>query len=326
VSRAGATAAVLLAAAVACGGGSGRADSPPTRAAVPVRTARAARATLLETVAGPGRTEAVKQLRLRAPFTGTLAALRVTDGDRVAQGQELAAIVSRNSAAALAGARAMLDAARTPAESSDARRALKLAERELVRAPLRAPEAGVVVSHAANEGDLVNEGDDILTIAAAGSVVFVAQIAQSDLARVRPGQPATIELAARPRPLRGVVRALLPAASSDNLTAPVRIDFAPGGAPAALGLFGTARITVGERRDVLVVPAAAVLRDDVYGTSRVAVVRPDGTAHWVAVTPGLRQGDALEIAASAAPIAPGTAVIVAGQVGLPEGAAVQEQP
>ena len=79
-----------------------------------------------------------------------------------------------------------------------------------------------------------------------------------------------------------------------------------------------------ERRGALVVPAAAVLRDDVYGTSRVAVVLPDGTARWVQVTLGIEQGDAVEITAPA--LAVGTPVIVAGQVGLPEGARVQAQP
>jgi len=322
--------AVLAGAAVAaCGraegdGDAAARDSAAFRAAVPVRTARVARTTLEQIVSGPGRTEALRQVRVRAPFTGTLVVLRVVDGDPVAAGAEIAALVSRNSAAALAGARAMLEAARTAADSGDARRALELAQRSLVRAPLRAPEAGVVISHAANEGDLVNEGDDIVTIAARGSVVFVAQIVQSELAHVRPGQAASLELAARPRPLRGAVHGILPAASSENLSAPVRIDFAAGPEPVALGLFGTARITVGRRNDALVVPAAAVLRDDVYGTSRVAVVLPDGTARWVQVTPGIEQGAAVEITAPA--LAVGTPVIVAGQVGLPDGARVQAQP
>ena len=73
-----------------------------------------------------------------------------------------------------------------------------------------------------------------------------------------------------------------------------------------------------------------MLRDDVYGTSRVAVVLPDGTARWVQVTTGIREGDAVEITApppSPQPaLAVGTPVIVAGQVGLPDGARVQAQP
>src|SRR5207253_3096659 len=140
-------------------GGAAARESTVVRGAVPVRTAPVARMTLQETVSGPGRTEALRQVRVRAPFTGTLVALRV---------------------------------------------------------------------------------------AGAGSVVVVAQIVQSGLARVRPGQTATVELAARPGPVRGVVHAILPAASSENLSAPVRIDVAALPGPVALGLFGTARITVGK--------------------------------------------------------------------------------
>ena len=218
----------------------------------------------------------------------------------------------------------MLDAARSDAERQDAQRALDLATQNVVQHPLRSPEGGVVVSHVANAGDLLNEGDDILIIAPAGAVAFIAQVVQSDLPQVHPGQRVAVDLAARAAPLAGVVHGILPAASTENLSAPVRIDFRGGAGAIGIGLFGTARITVGERRDVPVVPEAAVLRDDVYGTVRVALATSNHHAHWVAVTTGARDGGMVEIVAPALP--PGTAVIVTGQVGLPEGAPVHPQP
>jgi RND family efflux transporter MFP subunit len=276
------------------------------------------------TIHAPGRTDVLRPLHVRAPFTGSVVSLRIADGDRVAAGEELGSVVARASAAALAGARAMLDAARTDAERQDAERALALATQSLVQHPLRAPEGGVVVSHAANAGDLVNEGDDILVLAPAGSVAFIAQVVQSDLPQVHPGQRVAIDLAARVAPLPGVVHGILPAASSENLSAPVRIDFSGASGGIGLGLFGTARITVGERRDVPVVPEVAVLRDDVYGTSRLAIITPDHRAHWVAVTTGVREGGLVEIVSPI--MAPSTAVIVTGLVGLPEGTPVRAQP
>jgi multidrug efflux pump subunit AcrA (membrane-fusion protein) len=121
-----------------------------------------------------------------------------------------------------------------------------------------------------------------------------------------------------------VVHAVLPAASSENLSAPVSLDFTGGDAPVEVGLFGTARIVVGVRRDAVVVPAAALLRDDVYGTSRVALVGEDSIAHWVSVTPGLVADARVEIIAPR--LAAHSRVIVSGQVGLPEGARVRVEP
>jgi multidrug efflux pump subunit AcrA (membrane-fusion protein) len=83
---------------------------------------------------------------------------------------------------------------------------------------------------------------------------------------------------------------------------------------------------VGGLRQVPVVPEAALLQDDVYGTTQVAVVgpAPDHRAHWVRVTLGARDGGLVEIVAP--PLSPGTLVIVSGQVGLPEGTPVRVQP
>jgi len=323
---------VLVLFALGCSGGRGappagdaaRTDSASVAAATPVRVAAVAETTLTVSVGGPGRTDALRQSKIRAPFTGTLVSLRVADGDRVARGEEVGAVVSRNSEAALAGARAMVDAARTPQERADAERALELARQELVRQPLRAPEAGVVLSHAANQGDLVNEGDEILGIAAAGSTVFIAQIAQADLPRIHPGQPATIALTARSAALPGVVHGILPSASSADLTAPVRVDFPGGRPPGGLGLFGTARIVVEEVRNARVVPAPAVLRDDIYGTTRVAVVGPDMRVRWAPVTTGAAEGGLVQIVSPQ--LDAGARVIVTGQVGLPDGAPVRILP
>ncbi|HEY6060788.1 MAG TPA: efflux RND transporter periplasmic adaptor subunit [Gemmatimonadales bacterium] len=322
--------AVLLA---GCGGrdqsretATAQADTSPKEGATPVTTAPVRIATLAITVTAPGHTDVLRPLHVRAPFSGTVAALNVADGDRVSRGEALGTFVSRSSAAALAGARAMLAAAQTEAERWDAQRAFDLATRSLVEFPLRASEAGVVVSHAANAGDLVTEGDDILVIAPAGAVAFIAEVVQTDLPRVRPGQRVAVDLAARVAPLAGRVHGVLPAASAENLSAPVRIDLVAGGGAIGTGLFGTARITVGERRQVPVVPEAALLQDDVYGTTQVAVVGPppDRLAHWVQVTLGARGGGQVEILSPSLP--PGTAVIVSGQVGLPEGAPVRVQP
>jgi RND family efflux transporter MFP subunit len=278
------------------------------------------------TVTGPGRTDALDLQKIRAPFTGVLTLLHIAVGDHVSAGQVVAAVVNQPSQAALIGAEAMLRSASTPAQRSDAERALVLARQNLVATQLRAPRAGVVISRGASQGDLVSQGDSILTIASAGSTVFVARIAQGDLAQVRLGQRANVNLPGQLGAVPGLVHGLLPADTNSVMTVPVRIDFSTNlqtaGAPIQTGLFGTAEIIVGERFAVPIVPAAAVLRDDISGISRVALVTSAGKAHWVTVTTGASQSGGVEIKTPA--LAPGQRVIVSGQVGLPEGSNVRE--
>jgi len=292
-------------------------------AAIPVRVAAVVRATLAQVVSGPGRTTAFSQLKVRAPFPGTLTELRVLDGDAVRRGQVLGSIVSRDSEAALAGAREMRRQASSPAEQSDADRAVALAEKNLVRAPLLTSADGRVLSHAASRGDRVSEDQEILVIEDAASVAFVADFPQADLGRIRPGEKASVEIGGRARPISGVVRTLLPSANPADYTAPVRIDFQGAESQLPLGVFGTARITVGRRENVLVVPEAAVLRDDVTGVSRLAVVQ-EGRAHWLVVTTGAREAGRTEILSGR--LAEGDRIVVSGQVGLPDGSPVSVQP
>ena len=294
-----------------------------TPAAIPVSVAAVARASLTDVVSGPGHTAAMSQQKVRAPFAGTLVELTVADGDRVAAGQVVGAIVSRDSEASLSGAREMAREARTESEKADAARAISLAERNLIRASLHAASAGVVLSHAASSGDRLSEDQEILTIADASSIVFVIDLPQSDLARVRPGQRVTVELAGRSESVAGIVHDVLPAANAADFTAPVRVDLRGLREIPPLGLFGTGHITVAQRANVLVVPEAATIRDDVSGVTRVALVR-DGRVHWIEVTAGLRGAAGVEI--TSPPLPPGASVIVSGQVGLPEGAAVASRP
>ncbi len=319
-------AALLMALAACSGGGSGKGDesgSPPagdTAAAVPVDLGRIVRDTLRVIVTASGRTQVLREETVRAPFAGTLTELRVTDGDRVREGDLLGRLVARSSEAAMEGAQAMLASARDAADSADAKAALALARREWVERVLKAPAAGVVLSHAATEGDRLGEGDEIVKLAAAGSAVFQAEVSQSDLARVKPGQRAWVRLSARADSLLGAVHGVLPTAAGDAFSAPVRIDLVNGLDVPAVGLFGTATIVVGERRGVLSAPAEAVITDDVTGISRVAAVR-GGIAVWDTVRTGVADRGRVEITGPG--VSAGETVIVNGQVGLPDSAAVR---
>jgi len=320
-----APAAAALAAALACGRApEERGDRPqaPAPAAVPVRVAAAGRMNVTDVVSGPGRTAAFSQLKVRAPFAGTLMELSVVDGDTVVRGQALGSIVSRDSEAALSGARDMKRQATSSADQRDADRAVALAEKNLIRVPLLSSVDGRVLSRAASPGDRLSEDQEILAIEDAASVAFVADFPQGDLGRVRPGEKATLEFGVRAAAVDGVVRTVLPSANPADFTAPVRIDFDNRQRRLPLGVFGTARVTVGRRENVLAVPDEAVLRDDVSGVSRVALVK-EGRALWTVVTTAARQAGRTEILSG---VGEGDQVIVSGQVGLPDGSPVSVRP
>jgi HlyD family secretion protein len=272
-------------------------------------------------VSGPGKTVALSQQKLRAPFAGTLKELKVSDGDPVRRGQTLGWMVARESEAALSGAREMVREATTPRERADAERALALAEKNLVRTALTATSDGAVASHSASAGDRVAEDQEILTINDAGSLAFVAELPQADLPKVAAGQRATVQFVGSP-PVAGLVHAILPAANAADATGSVRIDLPASSQKLALGLFGTATVLIGEHRDATVVPDAAVLRDDVTGMTRIAVVQQN-RVHWVQVRTGLRESGRTEIASPA--LSRNEPVIVSGLVGLPEGKLVALQ-
>ena len=168
---------------------------PTPEAPTPVRVAAVSKQTLPVFVSGPGKTSALVQQKVRAPFAGTLTSLSVSDGDPVQRGQTVGTIVARDSEAALSGAREMLREAATPAEKRDAERAVAIAEKNLVRKPLTAAWDGAVLSHAASPGDRLAEDQEILAVNDASSLVFLADVPQADLLRIRPGQKVRLQIA-----------------------------------------------------------------------------------------------------------------------------------
>lgn len=104
----------------------------------------------------------------------------------------------------------------------------------------------------------------------------------------------------------------------------MRIDVPASAVSTQMGLFGTAHIVVGEHRGAITVPEAAVLRDDINGTTRVAVVDARHRAHWTDVRTGITDGERTEILSPSLQV--GTRVILSGQVGLPDSSRVRALP
>ena len=307
------------------GGGSGKetstadstgADSGATSAATPVTMGRVTTRTLDVTVSGPGVVDVGEDVRVRAPFNGVITGISVNLGDRVRAGQSIGTIIAENSDAALRGARAMASSARTPDERAAAARALQVAQASLVTAPLPVDRSGIVIARVASTGERVLQGDSIVSVAATNQMIFLADVAQSDLARVHAGDRAQVVLASRVGAIPAVVHGVVPSDTGSLAAMRVRLDLDRASTPPTVGLFGSATIVVGEHANAQVVPAAALVRDDITGVTRVALVDARDIAHWVNVTVGVTDSVWAEILQPSLPL--NARVITTGMAGLPD--------
>jgi membrane fusion protein (multidrug efflux system) len=155
--------------------------------------------------------------------------------------------VSRNQAAVVSAKRATLEAAlaQSVAGVARAKAALALSRQDQDHAVIRAPIDGVVGDRQVEPGDYVQPGTRLLTIVPMASLYVTANFKETQVARMLPGQAATIKVDALPGvTFKGVVDSFAPGSGSQfsllpfepgagNFTkivqrVPVRIRFAPG--------------------------------------------------------------------------------------------------
>lgn len=131
------------------------------------------------------------------------------------------------SAAAVQAAKAAVESARdavevTKAQQDEARAqlaelksALAKAERDLDFTQVRAPVDGIVSNRIVNTGDYVNAGQRLANVVPLSEVFIDANFKETQLGRVKPGQPVKISVDAYDsRSIDGVVDSLSPAAGA----------------------------------------------------------------------------------------------------------------
>jgi multidrug efflux pump subunit AcrA (membrane-fusion protein) len=315
---------LVVVAAAGCGRrGGGDEGEASGEAVAAVRIQAVAERRFADLVTASGQWRSGGELVIAAPFAGVVESLAVRVGDRVAAGQRIGLLVTRDSWSALRGAELLQREARDAGARDEARRALELARRELVRVPLTAHEGGVVVRRSVEPGAQVAEAAEVAALAPWRTLVFEAHVPAAAAARVRPGQDATV-LVAGSAPRAAQVQRILPAASSADQAVLVWLAPRDGSPAPELERFGSATIVVGAPRRALAVPDSALVEDDLTGERRVAVVDSAGRVAWTPVTPGAAAEGWHELLRPALPA--GTRVVVEGQRGLPGGTRVKPLP
>ena len=169
---------------------------------------------------------------------------------------------------------------------------------------LRSPIAGVVVDRKIAVGDAVAAGSTAcFTITDPSAMWVMGQLYQEDLRRVSVGDVAVIRSPVLDGPLTGKVTYIGASIDPDTLTVPVRISTENPGGLLKAGQYVNAAIQPATPEQALLVPEAAVLRDEdnlpfVYvqhgtpGTfARRHVTLGDQVGDSAIVTKGLKPGD-----------------------------------
>jgi RND family efflux transporter MFP subunit len=327
--------------------------------ALPVTGEAVRRGDLLLTVATTGRVRSAAVVALKAETNGTVEAVRVRPGSRVARGEVLARLdprpfelAVREAEAALAEAKIRLRAnlaadsvLLTPGEDRERQQnALALSgvpaaevrlERSRLdqeRAVITAPVDGVVDRVDVAEGSRVVPGQDIATVVDVTHLRIEAQVLEHDLPFVRAGGEAIVTTPALDSPIRGRIEALLPLVDTATRAGRVVVSLvggvgSAGGADRRLlqpGMYADLRLEASRLRGRTLVPARAVIERD--GRPLVFVVK-GGRAQWVYIVPGQSNGDETEVRPDSSsgriPVAAGDTVLVEGHLTLTHDAPVQ---
>ena len=204
---------------------------------------------------------------------------------------------------------AQTDAANADADSEAARLALVSldADPQLVkdieagrtsskaRAIIRAPITGTVAEKLVTPGQLLQAGTTpCFTVADLSKVWVMAQIPDSDLASVRVGDAAQVETGVDATKLAGTVANISALVDPDTRAVIARVDVDNPGQLLRKQMYVHVQIQSRQASSGLLVPVAAILRDD-ENLPFVYVVQADGSFARRPVTQGPRTGDQVAI-------------------------------
>lgn len=318
---------VLLAAALAAAACSKKDETvrPPEAAARALETAKVVRQTSASRVeidgVVVGRIETVLSSRLAAP----VAEVRAVPGEAVRAGAVLVRLESRETDAALEGARASLESAKSSlalakknrarferlaergaaaaieldrarqdeasagaaVSSADALR--RRAETDRAQAALTAPFDAIVVEKMVSPGDLAAPGRPLVRLASATGRRVEAAPGEAEAALLRTGD--ALEIAIGGRTVTGRVAEIVGAVDPATRRRTVRVDL-PAGIEPPIGSFARL-VLAGASTAKLLVPERAVIARG--GLEIVWAVGPDGRAALRYVRTGARSGGSVEV-------------------------------
>jgi HlyD family secretion protein len=324
------------------------ASAPRASLTVTVTTPQPTRWPLV--IAANGNVAAWQEASIGAEAQGLrLTEVRVNVGDRVKRGQVLALLAADTLAADAAATRASLaEAEATQAEAAaNAERARQLqasgaisaqqiqqyvtgeatarARSAALRARIQAdqvrlaqtrilaPDDGAISSRSATVGAVLQPGQELFRLIRRERLEWRADVAASELARIKPGMAVTLTPAGG-EPVKGTVRMVAPTVDAATRNGLVFVDLPQPGAAKA-GMFARGEFAVGEQQALTLPQSAVLLRD---GFSYVFRVGEGNKVQQVKVAVGQRSGDRVAVTsgldAKASVVAQGSGFLADGDV------------
>jgi multidrug efflux system membrane fusion protein len=249
------------------------------------------------------RTEANRDVILRAEVGGRVQKIGAARGSRVKEGDLVVAMELREREARLAQAKATLEerrmqldsatklaakgmqsraelaTAQSSYESADAE--LTLAKLDLERAEVCAPFSSALVERYAEKGDYLSIGDEIALVADLDPIVVKGYMTEREISGVHVGNEATAKLATGEK-LSGSITYISP--DADKETRMYQVEMRAPNSDYAVRSGVTAQMYVPHDRISahFISPAYLLLADD--GTIGVMLADADGTTHFASIS------------------------------------------
>lgn len=209
---------------------------------------------------------------------------------------------------------AQLDLARAQNTQSQAR--LDELKINLANTNILSPVDGFVARRAVDPGAFVGQNAPVVDVVDIRRVRLVVNVVEKDLRQLKLGDSAVVNVDAFPgETFTGRIARVAPVLDATTRTAAIELEIPNPGFRLKPGMYARVNITTANKKDALVVPAAAVV--DVNGRRGVYLATEGGTASFRAIRVGLEEDQRIEVLEG---LQAGDTVITTGAAGLTDGA------
>jgi RND family efflux transporter MFP subunit len=183
------------------------------------------------------------------------------------------------------------------AQREQARSALEVAQKHIRDTVIYSPVAGTIQKKFVNKGAYVEAPTAVFTVVDNSRLELEVPVAAADLGPIRSGQRVTFSVNSYPgTAFEGKVVEIAPAVDTETRSAKTRIAVPNSGGKLKTGMFAQGEILTGTNAQAVVIPSAAVYRDDRSAKSAYVYVVLDGKAARRNVKIGRERDGKLEIA------------------------------